>query len=197
MRYKNEDRMRQIIEFIDAYYSDHNSSPSVRKISEGIGLAKSAVQRYLVEMNDKGLLSYDGHSITTDKISMTAPGKNMAALVGTISCGEPLLEEENVEKYVPLPKEIFGDGDLYILRANGDSMIGAGIFADDVLVVDKSSEPENNDIVIAVIKEPLALISNCLFSFCLAHLSGILSGSLRVIVIEVRGQCYNDKVQYK
>ena len=97
------------------------------------------------------MLGYDGRNITTDRMSMTAPGKSMAALIGTISCGEPLLEEENVEKYIPLPKEIFGDGQLFILRANGDSMTGAGIESGDYVVVRKQTDFEIGDIVVALV----------------------------------------------
>lgn len=151
MRYKSERRMKQIIDFVDAYYSEHGVTPSVRTIAEEIGFSKSSVHYYLTTMDKKGMLSYDGHSITTDKISMTVPEKSMAALIGTVSCGEPLLEEENVEKYIPLPRDIFGDGELYILRANGDSMIEAGIDSGDYVVVRKQTDFSIGDIVVALV----------------------------------------------
>ena len=151
MRYKSESRMKQIIDFVDVYYSEHGVTPSVRTIAEEIGFSKSSVHYYLTAMDKKGMLSYDGHSITTDKISMTVPEKSMAALIGTVSCGEPLLEEENVEKYVPLPRDIFGDGELYILRANGDSMIEAGIDNGDYVVVRKQTDFSIGDIVVALV----------------------------------------------
>lgn len=151
MRRKSDSRMKQIVDFVDTYYANHGETPSVRRIAEEIGFSKSSVHYYLTAMNKQGLLGYDGRSITTDKISMSAPAKSMAALVGSISCGEPLLEEENIEKYVPLPREIFGDGELYILRANGDSMIGAGIEDGDYVVVRKETECRPGDIVVALV----------------------------------------------
>ena len=151
MRYKSEARMKQIIDFVDAYYTEHSASPTIREISEAINFSKSSVHYYLTAMDEKGMLGYDGRNITTDRMSMTAPGKSMAALIGSVSCGEPLLEEEYVEKYIPLPKEIFGDGELFVLRANGDSMTGAGIQSGDYVVVRKQTDFEIGDIVVALV----------------------------------------------
>lgn len=61
-------------------------------------------------------------------------------VVGSISCGIPTLEEENIECYLPLPSRIFGNGELYLLKANGDSMIGAGIDSDDLVVIHKQAK---------------------------------------------------------
>lgn len=163
MRYKSESRMREIIDFVDAYYSEHGVTPSVRAIADEIGFSKSSIHYYLTAMDKKGMLSYDGHSITTDRISLTAPEKSMAALIGTVSCGEPLLEEENVEKYIPLPRDIFGDGELYILRANGDSMIGAGIDSGDYVVVRKQPDFRIGDIVVALVDNSETTLKRIMF----------------------------------
>ena len=66
MRHKNEDRIKQIIDFVDAYYTNHGETPSVRKIAEDIGFSKSSVHYYLTAMDKQGLLNYDGRNITTD-----------------------------------------------------------------------------------------------------------------------------------
>ena len=68
MRTKNPETMNQIKEFVDKYYFENNKSPSVRKIANGIGIVGSTAFRYLQEMNEKGMLVYDGKSVTTEKI---------------------------------------------------------------------------------------------------------------------------------
>ena len=74
-------------------------------------------------------------------------------IIGSISCGLPADVEEYVEDYVPLPVSIFGRGELYILRASGDSMIDAGISDGDLVVVRKTTEADDGDIVVALTEE--------------------------------------------
>ena len=127
MRSKNPELMVQIMEYIDDYYSKHCSSPSVRTIAAGVGTSKSTVQRYLVAMNEDGMLSYDGKELIIDKIRKTNKSTVNVAVVGSIACGITNLAEENIEEYVSLPKSMFGEGEFIILRANGESMVDAGI----------------------------------------------------------------------
>ena len=76
-----------------------------------------------------------------------------APLVGSIYCGSPEEEEENVEEYVSLPVSLFGKGDFYILRAKGDSMVDAGIDEGDLLVIERNCPASEGDIVVALDQE--------------------------------------------
>lgn len=157
MRSKNPELMVQIMEYIDDYYSKHCSSPSVRTIAAGVGTSKSTVQRYLVAMNEDGMLSYDGKELIIDKIRKTNKSTVNVAVVGSIACGITNLAEENIEEYVSLPKSMFGEGEFIILRANGESMVDAGIETGDLVVIRKQSCAEDGQIVVALVDDEATL----------------------------------------
>ena len=157
MRSKNPELMVQIMEYIDDYYSKHCSSPSVRTIAAGVGTSKSTVQRYLVAMNEDGMLSYDGKELIIDKIRKTNKSTVNVAVVGSIACGISNLAEENIEEYVSLPKSMFGEGEFIILRANGESMVDAGIETGDLVVIRKQSCAEDGQIVVALVDDEATL----------------------------------------
>lgn len=157
MRSKNLELMVQIMEYIDDYYSKHCSSPSVRTIAAGVGTSKSTVQRYLVAMNEDGMLSYDGKELIIDKIRKTNKSTVNVAVVGSIACGITNLAEENIEEYVSLPKSMFGEGEFIILRANGESMVDAGIETGDLVVIRKQSCAEDGQIVVALVDDEATL----------------------------------------
>ena len=157
MRSKNPELMVKIMEYIDDYYSKHCSSPSVRTIAAGVGTSKSTVQRYLVAMNEYGMLSYDGKELIIDKIRKTNKSTVNVAVVGSIACGITNLAEENIEEYVSLPKSMFGEGEFIILRANGESMVDAGIETGDLVVIRKQSCAEDGQIVVALVDDEATL----------------------------------------
>ena len=91
--------------------------------------------------------------MSTDKIDKMNLQTNSAAVVGSIPCGTPDEREACIEDYVPLPVSIFGEGDLYILHAQGDSMIEAGISNGDLIVIKKQNHANIGDIVVALDEE--------------------------------------------
>ena len=125
--------MEKISRYIGDYYRKVHRTPTVRAIADGVGLSKSAVYNYLREMNDRGMISYEDGVVTDlPKIDKTETGYFSAPLVGSIRCGDPETEEEEVEMYINLPEALFGRGDFYLLRATGDSMVDAGITEGDL-----------------------------------------------------------------
>ena len=150
MRSKNPELMKEICTYVSDYYRIKRSSPSVSEIAKGVGIAKTTAYRYLVEMNEQGMISYDGHTIETPQIDKCVTGYFSAPIVGSIHCGDPETEEEHVEEYVTLPESIFGKGEFYILRASGDSMVDAGIEDKDLVVIKKQSTASVGDIVVAL-----------------------------------------------
>ena len=150
MRIKNPEVMQAICSYVDWYYREKHTTPSTSEIAEGVGVSKATSYRYLVAMNENGMISYDGKSIITRQISKCTSDYFSAPVVGSIRCGDPELEEENVEEYVSLPKSIFGEGKFYILYARGDSMVDAGIEDGDMIVIRMQESAAVGDIVVAL-----------------------------------------------
>lgn len=150
MRKKDPELMEKISDFVSAYYRKEQESPSVRAIAAGLGIGKSTAHSYLVEMDEKKMLSYDGKSIINKAVERCKTGYTSAPLVGSIRCGDPEEEEQYIEEYVSLPSSIFGSGQMYILRAVGDSMEDAGIREGDYVVITRQNECNVGDLVIAL-----------------------------------------------
>ncbi|MBR6206368.1 MAG: repressor LexA [Oscillospiraceae bacterium] len=151
MRSKDPELMEKISRYIGDYYRKIHRTPTVRAIAEGVGLSKSAVYNYLREMNARDMITYEDGVITDlPKIDKTETGYFSAPLVGSIRCGDPETEEEQVEMYVSLPEALFGRGDFYLLRATGDSMVDAGITEGDLILIRKQPSCEIGDVVVAL-----------------------------------------------
>ena len=96
-------------------------------------------------------LEYNGREIHTNVTRKYSGEQTQMPIVGSIPCGSPQYEEENIEEYISLPTAIFGKGDFFILRADGQSMIEAGIEDGDLVVVKKQMEANEGDIVVALV----------------------------------------------
>ena len=151
MRRKNPELMEKIRDFAGEYFRHNYESPTVREIAEAMGISKSTAHGYLVEMNEKGMLSYrNGVLDDLPKIKKTPTDFISAPLVGSISCGNPETEEEQVEMYVGLPEALIGKGEYYLLKATGDSMEDAGIEEGDLIVIRSQKTAAIGDIVVAL-----------------------------------------------
>ena len=143
--------MERIGVFVGDYFRQEHRSPTVRTIAENLDISKSTAHSYLVEMDSRKLLTYrEGAVSGLPKIAKTGTGYFSAPLVGSIRCGDPETEEEEVEMYVSLPEALFGKGEFYLLRAEGDSMEDAGISEGDLVLIKKQSECREGDIVVAL-----------------------------------------------
>lgn len=151
MRSKNTDLMNEIKEFAEKYYIANGKSPSTTDIANKVGVSRGTAYRYIVEMAEKGMIEYDGYTIHTEVTRKYNGEKAGAAILdSSVSCGPLQLEEERIVEYVNLPAAIFGGGDFFILRANGDSMVDAGIDDGDWIVVKKQNTAEEGDIIVAL-----------------------------------------------
>ena len=157
MRSKSIELMNQIKEFVESYYLNKHCSPSTAEIAKNLGVVKSTVYKYLIEMRERGMLSYDGKEIRTELTDKVMPNMNRAAVLGSVSCGVPRFAEENIEEYVSLPEALFGRGEFYILKAKGDSMIDAGIDDGDLVVIKQQSNAEDGQIVVALMDDEATL----------------------------------------
>ena len=156
-RKKDPKIMKEIIEFAEDYFFEYHTSPSLQKIADGVGISRTTVYRYLLEMDKKGMLSYDGKSIQTKSMIKSDYALNRVPVLGAIACGSPELTEEAFEEFVALPVALFGKGDFFILRTHGNSMIEAGIDEGDMVVVKKQNYADYGDIVVALIENETTL----------------------------------------
>jgi len=151
MRHKDTTLMEKIRAFAEEYFFEHGRSPSTTEIAGVVGISRGTAYKYLVEMNDRGMISYDGKTIVTEQTAKTEIALTQASVFrGAIPCGPPETIEASVSEYVRLPSAIFGIGSLYIIPAQGDSMIGAGIEDGDLVVIDRAASPNAGDIVVAL-----------------------------------------------
>jgi repressor LexA len=156
-------RQQQIWNFLVEYVDRHGYPPTVREIGEEVGLASpSTVHAHLANLERAGLLRRDptkpraleliGRERTAAE-APPAPRHETAAdvarlpLLGEIAAGAPLLAEQNIEEYLPMPAATRGD---FLLRVRGESMIGAGILDGDLVIVQRAQDARNGEIVVAL-----------------------------------------------
>lgn len=142
--------MRRICSFIDEFYTETGSSPSTTKIAAAVSVSRGTAYRYLISMDEQGMISYDGGEIITQKIACLRSTQIAEVYTGSIPCGTPESVEATIDDYVSLPTSIFGSGEMYVLRTRGDSMIDAGIEDGDLVVVKKQNSAQIGDIVVAL-----------------------------------------------
>ena len=148
-------RQREIWSFLVDYVDRHGYPPTVREIGEAVGLASpSTVHAHLANLERAGLLRRDPTKPRAlELVGRDKPAQAVSAelpklpLLGQIAAGSPLLADENVEDEIAVPETLRGD---FLLRVKGDSMIEAGILDGDVVVVRRSQEARNGEIVVAL-----------------------------------------------
>lgn len=152
------DRQRTILEFIADQMRERGFPPSVREIGEAVGLTSpSTVHGHLRTLQKHGFLERDPDkpraiSVRYDPRSGAVGDKAAVChvpLVGDVAAGTDVLAQTNVEELMPLPADLTGDGELFMLRVRGDSMIDAGIFDGDFVVVRVQPTAELGEIVVA------------------------------------------------
>jgi repressor LexA len=164
-------RQRDILAVIRSTVEERGYPPSVREIGEAVGLTSpSSVAHQLGVLERKGLLRRDANRpralvVADDTSTSTAataditgigdatPAAAYVPVLGRIAAGGPILAEETVETVFPLPREIVGEGELFLLRVVGDSMIDAAICNDDWVVVRRQPTADNGEIVAALLDD--------------------------------------------
>lgn len=156
-------RQRRIMEFLRNWGDEHGYPPSVREIGDAVGLVSpSSVAYQLKALERKGYLRRDANrpravdvrpasELVEEEDSETRPAPAYVPLLGHIAAGGPILAEEMIEDVYPLPRELVGDGTLFLLQVRGDSMVEAAICDGDWVAVRQQPEAENGDVVAALI----------------------------------------------
>lgn len=151
MRTLNQNTLDKTREYILKYQKEYGVSPSYRTIMNALKFSSlSMVQKYVLALERNGEVERTTVGNIVTPIKLRKRGSTMAPLVGDIACGDPTEEEANIEESIELPKAIFGDGDLFMLHAKGESMIGAGIEEGDLLVIRKQNHADDGEIVVAL-----------------------------------------------
>jgi repressor LexA len=165
------ERQRQVLDFIDAEVRGRGYPPSVREIGEAVGLSSpSTVHAHLAALQDKGYLRRDPTKPRAIEIALEpttgAPVERRPVrhvpLVGDVAAGTGVLAAEQIEELVPMPADLTGEGELFMLRVRGDSMVDVGIFDDDFVVVRSQPDAENGDTVVAGIPGEEATVKTLL-----------------------------------
>lgn len=156
-------RQRQILSLIRKQIQERGYPPSVRELGEAVGLrSSSTVHAHLTRLEERGYIRRDPTKpraieiVHPDYLPGTVPDDTIQLpLVGQVTAGEPILAVENIEEYLTFPRSLVGNGGegTFVLRVKGDSMIEAGIFDGDFVIVKRGETAENGEIVVALIED--------------------------------------------
>lgn len=166
MNFENLNKKQlEILDFIRKELNRKGYPPSLREIGRAVNLkSTSTVHGHLERLEKKGFIRrdatkpraieiLDGSSFTYFKKEMTE-----LPIVGKVTAGQPILAQENIEDFFPVPLEFIGNNDSFILIVKGNSMIDAGIFDKDYVIVSQQSYADNGDIVVALLNDDEATI---------------------------------------
>lgn len=165
-------RQMAIYEYILEYTRERGYPPSVREIGSAVGLASpSTVHMHLKVLQERGYIRRDSKKprtieVVSDDAASQEPSPALASpvedasanvmhlpLVGRVAAGMPILAEQNVEETLTLPTSIVGDSSSFILRVHGESMVNAGIFDGDYIVVKEQQDAHDGEIVVALVDD--------------------------------------------
>ena len=157
MRRKSEEIFQTIREFINSYYMENGRGPSTRDIEAGTGIQRITVQRYLQAMKENGEIEYGERRGTRNAFSRTIGEDVLVPCYGTVKCGMPNDPFVDITETVRLPRSWVGEGEFYILEADGESMKGAGIDPGDLIVLRRQDSARPGDIVAALVGDETTL----------------------------------------
>ena len=151
-------RQQEIFDYVKQYVGEHGYPPTVRDIGKAIGLASSStVHAHLANLEKLGVLRRDptkprAIEVLKDKAKGVVAPTGLP-VVGQVAAGQPVLADENIEEYVPVPGIAGGDDGEFVLRVKGDSMKDAGILEGDFVIVRRQETAGDGDIVVALVGE--------------------------------------------
>ena len=156
------ERQQEIFQYIKEFLLEKGYPPSVREIGNAVGLkSSSTVHGYLEKLESSGLIKRDPTKPRAIDILDEKPwGKNTPVpLVGTVTAGVPILAEENIEEIFSFPQGLIGTQDkTFMLKVQGDSMINAGIYDGDFILVRQQDDAKDGEIVVALVNDDTATV---------------------------------------
>lgn len=169
MAKKNSTKQEEILEYVNKCVNENGYPPSVREICSAVGFkSTSTVHAYLQKLTDSGVLQKDPTKPRAIKVLNKSKGSGTSPIggkegyyttremvdipvIGKVAAGQPILAVENIMDTFPLPVDFVQNGNAFMLRVQGDSMIEAGILDKDFVLVRQQSTANNGDIVVALI----------------------------------------------
>ena len=156
---KITDKQREILEYIKEMIIKKGYPPAVREICEAVHLkSTSSVHSHLESLEKNGYIRRDPTKprtieILDDDFALTRRELVNVPVIGTVAAGVPILAEQNIEDYLPIPAEILPNKEVFMLKVKGNSMIEAGIYNGDKVIVAKQPNAENGDKVVALVDD--------------------------------------------
>ncbi len=152
-------KQQEILEFIKAEILKRGYPPSVRDICEAVHLkSTSSVHSHLETLEKNGYIHRDptkprAIEIIDDTFNLARREVVNIPLIGTVAAGQPILAQENIEDYFPMPVDQMPNAELFALKVKGESMINVGIFDGDFVLVAQQNTARNGDIVVALVED--------------------------------------------
>ncbi len=152
-------KQEEILEYIKETLLKKGYPPAVREICEAVHLkSTSSVHSHLSTLEEKGFIRRDPTKprtieILDDTFNFNRREMTNVPVVGAVAAGQPLLAEQNIEDYFPIPVELLPNADTFMLRVKGDSMVNAGILDGDQIIVEQTPSAQNGDIVVALLED--------------------------------------------
>ena len=153
------DKQKEILEYMKQEILNKGYPPTVRDICEAVKLkSTSSVHSHLETLEKNGYIRRDptkprAIEIIDDNFNLTRREMTNVPMVGRVAAGEPILAVENIESYFPIPTEYMPNAESFMLKVKGESMINAGIFDGDQILVEKCSSARNGDMVVALVDD--------------------------------------------
>ncbi len=152
-------KQQEILDYIKKFVLDKGYPPSIREICEGVNLkSTSSVFTHLEGLEKKGYIRRNAAKtraveICDDSFQMLRTETAPIPVVGTVAAGQPILAEQNIDGYFPIPMERVPRGEAFILKVKGNSMINIGIMNGDSVLVETTKDVKNGDVVVALIDD--------------------------------------------
>lgn len=152
-------KQKEILEYIKTCILKRGYPPAVREICEAVHLkSTSSVHSHLETLENNGYIRRDptkprAIEILDDEFALTRREMVQVPMVGNVAAGQPILAQENIEDYFPIPANILPNSQIFMLRVKGESMINMGIFDGDQIIVEQTKTACNGDIVVALVED--------------------------------------------
>ena len=156
-------KQKEILEYIKDQILTRGFPPAVREICEAVNLkSTSSVHSHLETLEKNGYIRRDptkprAIEILDDNFNLTRREMVNIPIIGRVAAGEPLLAEQNIEDYFPIPVEYMPNKQTFMLQVKGESMINAGIFDGDFILVEETPTASDNDIIVALLEDSVTV----------------------------------------
>ena len=156
---KISEKQSMILEYIKKEILSRGYPPSVREICNAVGLkSTSSVHAHLESLEKNGYIHRDptkprAIEIIDDEFNLTRREMTNLPIIGTVAAGTPILAQENIEDYFPIPTDMAPNNEAFVLKVKGESMVNAGILDGDLIFVEQKNTASNGEIIVALVDD--------------------------------------------